>query len=136
MFERLRQENPDACKKLVPLVGELTLEDLGLTEREKDRLIAEVSIVFHFAATLRLEANVKDAVLQNTLGTKTLLELCLKMKNLVSFIHLSTAFCHCDVEILEEKMYPPLKDPYEVIELIKKTDYKTLEKLEKRFVAF
>lgn len=48
-------------------------------------------------------------------------------------MHLSTAFCHVDVDVLEEKLYPPLKDPYEVMELVKKTDYKTMEKLEKKY---
>lgn len=134
MFEWLRQQSPNAYKKVIPVVGELTLEDLGLTELEKERLIKEVSVIFHFAATLRLESNVKDAILQNTVGTKTLLDLCLKMKKLTSFVHLSTAFCHCDVDVLEEKMYPPLKDPYEIMELVKNTDYKTMDKMEKRCV--
>lgn len=134
IFECLRQQDPNVFKKVIPIVGELTLEDLGLTEIEKEKLINEVSIVFHFAATLKLESNVKDAILQNTIGTKTLLDLCVKMKKLASFVHLSTAFCHCDVEVLEEKMYPSLKDPYEVMELVKTTDYKTMEKMEQRYV--
>lgn len=156
LFERIRKECPESCKKVKPIIGDLVLEGLGLNPEDLGKLITEVSIVFHFAATLRLESNVKDAVMQNTVGTQTLLDICLKMKKLTviisfknlrrqykfeqfaytmfqAFMHLSTAFCHVDVDVLEEKMYPPLKDPYEIMDLVRKTDYKTMEKMEKRY---
>lgn len=82
MFERLRQENPDAMKKIVPIVGDLTSDGLGMLSDDEELLIETVSIVIHGAATLRLEAGVKDAVLQNTIGTKNVMDLCLKMKKL------------------------------------------------------
>lgn len=44
-------------------------------------------MVIHMAATLRLEAALKDAIIQNTLGTKRVLELCKKMKKIeASFV--------------------------------------------------
>lgn len=46
--------------------------------------------------------------------------------------HLSTAFCHVDEEVLEEKIYPALKDPYEIMNLVKTTDPKKLEEMQKR----
>ncbi|KAL1138004.1 hypothetical protein AAG570_009699 [Ranatra chinensis] len=32
-----------------------------------------------------------------------------------AFIHLSTAFCHGDLEVLEEKLYPPPANPHDII---------------------
>lgn len=69
-------------KKLVPLEGDLALEYLGLSKEDRRALIENVSAVIHMAATLRLEAALKDAIIQNTLGTKRVLELCKKMKKI------------------------------------------------------
>lgn len=48
------------------------------------------------AATLKLEANLKDAIQFNTTGTKRVLDIARKIKNLEILLHLSTAFCCCD----------------------------------------
>lgn len=57
-------------------------ENLGLSEKDRIILVNEVNIVFHFAATLRLEANLPDAIIQNTLGTLRLMQLCKEFKQL------------------------------------------------------
>lgn len=55
-------------------------------------MIEKVSVVFHGAATLRLEASVKDAVIQNTLGTKRVLELCQQIINIeVKYKYINTS---------------------------------------------
>lgn len=82
IFDKVKAESPDAIKKLVPLEGDLALEYLGLSKNDKQILIEEVSVVIHMAATLRLEAALKDSIIQNTLGTKRVMELCQKMKKL------------------------------------------------------
>lgn len=43
----------------------------------------------------------------NTRGTLRVLEMAKKMKNLVAFIHLSTAFCYPDYERMAEKVTIP-----------------------------
>lgn len=82
MFSRIRKEKPQVLKKLIPLQGDVTMEGLGLTEEGKKRLINDTSIVFHGAATLKLESNLKDAVEMNTSGTWRVIEICKQMKNL------------------------------------------------------
>jgi fatty acyl-CoA reductase len=75
MFHRLRQEKPDTLNKVVPVHGDITLEELGLTPEAKAKLQDEVSVVFHCAATLRLEAKLKDATEMNMAGTWRILQL-------------------------------------------------------------
>jgi fatty acyl-CoA reductase len=75
LFHRVRKEKPNVLNKVVPVHGDVTLEDLGLTPEAKARLQQEVSVVFHFAATLRLEAKLKDATEMNTTGTWRILQL-------------------------------------------------------------
>jgi fatty acyl-CoA reductase len=82
LFDRLRTEKPDALQKVISIQGDVLLEELGLTPESKARLQEEVSVVFHFAATLRLEAKLKDAVEMNTMGTWRVLQLARDMTQL------------------------------------------------------
>ncbi|GBP52562.1 Putative fatty acyl-CoA reductase CG5065 [Eumeta japonica] len=75
-----------------------------------------VSVVFHFAATLKLEAPLKVGLEMNTRGTQRVLEVVKGMKNLAAFIHLSTAFCYPDYVRLEEKVHNPPVDPHQVLQ--------------------
>nr|CAD7590335.1 unnamed protein product [Timema genevievae] len=135
LFEKLRVTNPGALNKLTALEGDITLPDLGLSEENRRLLEEEVDIVFHCAASLRLEAEIKLAVEHNTLATLRLLQLCRGMKNLQALIHLSTAFCHCDELELEEKVYPSPADPHDVIKLVQWLDDDTLRNLTPRLLG-
>ncbi|KAK0084560.1 hypothetical protein PV325_006789 [Microctonus aethiopoides] len=119
MFERIRKTMPEQMRKLIGLPGDITLENFGLTKSQHDLLINEVEIVFHVAATLKLEAILKDAIDMNTIGTASMLRLAKSMKNLRVFIHLSTAFCHVDKDELGERIFDSSDDPNEVMRLTK-----------------
>lgn len=80
-------------------------EGLGITEKEKTILTSNVSVVFHLAATLKLEGALKDAVEMNVDGTIKIVDLCKQMKQLQALVHLSTAFCNSDVKIMDEKVF-------------------------------
>lgn len=70
VFQRIRKEKPEAFKKVIALNGDITMENLGLTKEQRERLINEVHLIFHFAATLRLEAKLKDAVEMNLVSCR------------------------------------------------------------------
>lgn len=38
--------------------------------------------------------------------------------NLQLFAYMSTAYCHPEIKVLEEKIYPPPADPYYLINLV------------------
>lgn len=128
-FQRIKEEKPQVMKKLLPIQGDVTFDKLGLSGEELDRVCHETNIVFHCAATLRLEANLKDALDMNTTGTKRVLDVAREMKQLMAFIHLSTAFCYCDQEVLLEKVYDCAHDPNDLISCAKWMDVKVLEKI-------
>nr|XP_033320820.1 putative fatty acyl-CoA reductase CG5065 [Megalopta genalis] len=122
MFERIRNQKPQTMKKVIALNGDVSLDHLGLTEAQLETLMDEVDVVFHCAATLRLEAKLPDAIEMNTIGTKRVLDLAKKMKRLKSFVHLSTAFCHPDLDELGERVYDAPDDPNKVMDLIQWMD--------------
>ena len=68
---------------MIAVTGDVGNQDLGLSADDKLMLLNEVTIVFHVAATLKLDANLKDAVNMNTEGTLRLLHMSCEMKNLV-----------------------------------------------------
>lgn len=72
MFERIRNQKSQMMKKVVPLIGDVSLDQLGLTDAQLETLAEETDIVFHFAATLRLEAKLKDAIEMNTVNRSNL----------------------------------------------------------------
>ncbi|XP_017780106.1 PREDICTED: putative fatty acyl-CoA reductase CG5065 isoform X2 [Nicrophorus vespilloides] len=119
MFKRLRDSNPAAIKKLKPVHGDLVSENLGLSEAEQQLIINNASVVFHCAATLKLEAILKDAIEQNTAGTERVVDLVKRIKHLDAFIHMSTAFCSADIDVFEEKVYKCPDDPRAVVDVTK-----------------
>jgi thioester reductase-like protein len=65
------------------VAGDCTQEDLGLTPEDQEELISKTNIVFHVAATVDFNENIKTAYDINVKGTKALLEFCKKFKNLM-----------------------------------------------------
>lgn len=130
MFQRIRDEKPEVLKKLIPIQGDVTFDGLGLVSGPLlERVLESTNIVFHLAATLRLEANLKDAIQMNTTGTKRIIDLCHRMPNLKLLLHLSTAFCYCDKEVLQEKVFDCPHDPHDLMRCAEWMDVKTLEKI-------
>ncbi|CAG4910919.1 unnamed protein product [Colias eurytheme] len=116
LFSRIREEKPHVMKKLIPVTGDLLNDNLGIDNEKLQQIYDEVSIVFHFAATLRLEAPLKEGLEMNTRGTQRVLDVAKKIKNLVSFVHLSTAFCYPDYERMAERVHDPPADPHAVLQ--------------------
>ncbi|XP_042149474.1 putative fatty acyl-CoA reductase CG5065 [Ixodes scapularis] len=128
-FKRLHKEYPESLNKVVGVEGNLTDEKLGLKSSDYKSLASEVSVVFHCAATVRFNDTLRNAVKINMEGTKSVLELCHNMKNMKAVVHVSTAFVNCDHETLDERLYPPMVKPDDIIALTKKMDEVDLVKL-------
>ena len=62
--------------------GDVTLPELGLSSSDLQLLIENVSIVFHSAATIRFNEELKTALEMNVKGPMRLLEICRQMKRL------------------------------------------------------
>ncbi|XP_046383094.1 putative fatty acyl-CoA reductase CG5065 [Ischnura elegans] len=133
VFDRVKEERPGVMSKLHAVAGDVSCEDLGLTgvtafgtgseadtevvdvDEMRRRLLEEVSIVFHCAANVRFDLHLKMALNFNTKGTLQMLRLCRKMKHLEAFVHVSTAYCHCEQKVLEEITYEPPHDPHKLL---------------------
>ena len=59
LFQRLQDSQPDFREKIVPIKADLLQPRLGLSTEDILRLQAEVSIVFHVAATIKFNEVLK-----------------------------------------------------------------------------
>lgn len=115
MFKRIMDEKPEMMNKLYPVWGEITKPNFGLSDEHFHRVIETTQIVFHLAASLKLEATLKPNIETNLTATKYVLDVAKQMKNLIQMVHTSTAFCNVDQEVLYEKVYDHPHDPEEII---------------------
>ncbi|KAK6633920.1 hypothetical protein RUM44_004527 [Polyplax serrata] len=106
IFDTIRDQNPELLKKLVTVEGDVAQENLGLSEADRKKLVEEIDVVFHSAATVRFTEKLKDAIELNTLGTIKVIELCREMKNLKAFVHVSTAYSNAEKYEVLETVYP------------------------------
>lgn len=97
------QENPKAITKLIPIFGDVKQLGLGVSDDDK-KLLENVSVIFHGAASVRFDDPLKEAILLNTRGTREMLEFASTLKNLEVFLHMSTTYCNADHKVIEEEV--------------------------------
>lgn len=123
VFTRLKEENKtDLLEKLIPVAGDVGEENLGLSSADRLTLVEVVHIVFHSAATLDFEADLKSAGTINLLGTRRVVELCQEIRDLKALVHISSAYVNSNLKSVEEKVYPPAVDPKNILKLIAEKD--------------
>nr|AYE54244.1 fatty acyl reductase [Grapholita molesta] len=106
VFDVVRQRNPAQLEKLRVLEGDVAAPGLGLAADAALHL-QDVSVVFHSAATLKFDEELRKAVDQNVRSVIRLLELCDKLPNMQAFIHVSTAYSNAELSSVAERVYPP-----------------------------
>lgn len=82
----------------------------GISEEDLLTITTTVNIVFHSAATVRFNDDLKEAGLLNSLATKVLLDLCLKIDNLKSVVYVSTAYCNPGRKYVKETVYETVNE--------------------------
>ncbi|KAM3955181.1 putative fatty acyl-CoA reductase CG5065 [Aphomia sociella] len=125
LFETVRKMRgglQPLMSKVSIVAGDCSEKDLAMTEEGRQKIIDEVDIIIHAAATIRFDEELKKAVLLNVRGVKKMVELAKECKKLKLFIHISTAYCHLHETLLEEKPYPPPANPHQIIEAIEWMD--------------
>ncbi|CAI4225621.1 unnamed protein product [Auanema sp. JU1783] len=118
LFTRLKERDASVFQKIIPISGDMTHENLGICQEEEERMIEKVNVCIHSAATVRFDEPLKDAVEMNVTGTSRVIELCKKMKNLISVVHVSTAYANCDLKETQEKVYEPPVPPKPIIDAV------------------
>ncbi|CAJ0580951.1 unnamed protein product, partial [Mesorhabditis spiculigera] len=122
LFNRIRSRNPDLLTKVYAAAGDMTEKGLGLNQHDHQEICENVNVVFHCAATVRFDEDLKDAVEMNLLGTARIVALCHSIRNLRCLMHASTAYANCTLTTTEEKVYDPPVSPSKLLEALEWMD--------------
>ncbi|XP_076114354.1 fatty acyl-CoA reductase 1-like isoform X1 [Mytilus galloprovincialis] len=152
VFDKVRAENPNFDKKLIPIHGDITQEGLGISEENVELLENHVNIVFHSAATIRFDEPLSNseeidsssaksgsalrvAMEMNVLGVRKMIQLCNNFKKLEVFVHVSTAYANCDRPFIEEMVYQPSVEPQKLIDALDWLDDEMLDQITSKLIG-
>lgn len=129
IFDRIREINPKQLQKISVIKGDVSIDGLGISEGDKKRIIENTTVVFHCAANVRFDQALEGAVNMNLLGTDRVLKLAEQIKQLKVFAHVSTAYCQCNEDVLEERAYAAPHNPQAIAIMTKHLDHAILDHL-------
>lgn len=113
------QDDPELYHQKIKLFdGDVSKHQLAISNDDMSYITNNANIFLHAAADVRFDESLKESVETNVRGTSEILKIAEQSKGLNVFIYVSTAFSHCNREKIEEKFYPALFDPYEMIQLV------------------
>ena len=98
IWERLTAERgvadlkPWVRSKLVPVAGDVLQENMGVGPSDMELMKAEVSVVFHCAASINFDDRLDKAIALNVSGALHCVEMAQQLPLIVSHVHVSTCY--------------------------------------------
>lgn len=135
LFEAIRLRIPHVLNKLIPIAGDVTSINLGISQTDLEAM-KNVSIIFHSAASVRFDDSLRAAVLMNTRGTREIMKLAEKLANIKVCMHVSTTYSNPDRKVVDEKIYPQYVDWQKAIDICEKYDDNVLTQLTPHYTNF
>lgn len=133
LFDTVRGDG--LLDRVVLIEGDVTKPDFGMSFENLSRVINEVSVVIHSAATVKFDEPLKQSVAINIGGVKNMIDLCHKLPQLAAVVHVSTAYANCNQQSVDEHIYPVEMDPERLIKMAKWLDQDTLQELRGRLLG-
>ncbi|KAK2583904.1 hypothetical protein KPH14_001175 [Odynerus spinipes] len=135
LYDLVRETNPSAFDKIIPVKGDTAAEGLGLDPIERQVLTDRVSVIFHVAASVRFDDNLQYAVFNNTRSTRDICILAGSMKQLTALVHVSSTYAHADKPVVEETLYPAEVDWKRTIKIAENVDNNVLKTLTAKYMG-
>lgn len=109
VFDRLRTEQPQNLAKMIAIEGDVCQIGLGLSAASRAAM-ANVSLIFHSAASVRFDDPLHQAVIMNTRGTREIMLFAQSLDHLKVLMHVSTTYSNPAIRVITEKIYPANAD--------------------------
>ncbi|XP_063836545.1 fatty acyl-CoA reductase wat-like [Ostrinia nubilalis] len=106
VFDRLKEEVPKFRHKIVVIPADCEAAGLGLTLSDRQTLTEKVNVIFHSAATVKFDEQLRLAFNVNVKASLHVLRLARDIKGLDVLMHISTAYSNSHLDQVEEKFYP------------------------------
>jgi fatty acyl-CoA reductase len=130
VFNDLRRKDPKILDKLSAIEGDLMEANSGISKRDEEFLINNLTCIIHCAASVRFDEPLKVALQMNTISTRNMLNLAEKCVNFKAFVHVSTAYSNTDKDLIDEVIYEPICDVNEAIALVENNREEELKEME------
>lgn len=111
--------------------GDISDNDLGLSENDKLELLNKTQVIFHCAAAVRFDFTLLEIMKTNVIGTQRVLQLAEKMDQLKAFVYVSTAFSQSYQTDFEEKYYPTGYNIFHLLANVKSDNKTAVDKVER-----
>jgi len=92
IFDCIKSDNPGVIKKVKAIAGDVCQDKLGLSEDDERKVTHNIHVIFHVAANVKFDLNLKDAIIMNVEGTQKVLQLATKMTKLQVRLQLGVYF--------------------------------------------
>ncbi|VVC29130.1 Male sterility, NAD-binding,NAD(P)-binding domain,Fatty acyl-CoA reductase, C-terminal [Cinara cedri] len=123
VFELMKKQTPNYLEKISAVIGDCGLPEMGIGEQYQEILKNEVNVIIHSAATVRFDEHLRLAMNINVVGLQYLLKMCKDMKNLKSFVHISTAYSQCSIrKEIDEVFYEPPLTGDQLVQIVNNLD--------------
>ncbi|XP_055387561.1 fatty acyl-CoA reductase wat-like [Condylostylus longicornis] len=130
-FCKLKAHDPNFFKRIRIVLGDIKLENIGISDNDLKDIYENVNIVLHAAADVRFDEKLVNLILTNLRGTRELLKISEKIKNLEVFAYISTGYSNCNRKVIEEKFYEPPVDSEGIITFFEKLNQIELDEIER-----
>ncbi|KAJ8707588.1 hypothetical protein PYW07_011265 [Mythimna separata] len=130
VYDLVKERNPKFAERIIPVAGDVAALRLGLSDKDWNMITEEVNIIYHMAATTRFDECLRVATLINVRGAREALILGKACKKLKAYVHVSTAYSHACVNLINtevlEDFYSSPVDPETLIRLAETADEERL----------
>lgn len=117
LFDDMEKYDKQFEGKLKLINGDMEIENLGMSDDDRDYIKNNVNLIIHGAATVRFDEVLSKAIAINIRGTKHMLDIATEVTNLSCFLHISTAYAQCPISRIKEVFYEPPMDYRQALEL-------------------
>lgn len=134
LFENMHEKDANFRQKIKLINGDMALEGIGLSNEDREHIKNNAQIIIHGAATVKFDEQLRTAIAINVRGTKNMLELAREVKDLQSFVHISTAYSHCPRKTIAESFYPSPMDYRDLLSILENFDDDIVDALTARLI--
>ncbi|KAI8333643.1 male sterility protein-domain-containing protein [Chlamydoabsidia padenii] len=123
--------------KIIPISGDIISPDLSMSNDDREKVVDNIQVVLHCAATVDYNERLDLSLETNTLGTLRLMDLADECNKMESFVHMSLAYLNSNLPDgqVQERVYPmELGDPEELLKEIVALELNDIPKMTQRIL--
>ncbi|KAG0266043.1 cyclin-dependent kinase inhibitor far1 [Mortierella polycephala] len=136
-FESTQEFHEKIVKKIIPVQGDITIDQLGLTDKDLAMIHEDTRMVINSAASVSFDDPLNNALEMNTRGPFRTFDVAKGVKNLSAFVHISTCYVNAPMTDahIDEVIYPhPFGEPEAIYEMLTKMTYEEIRNYERTVV--